>query len=433
MVKTIVLTEHNKVASVYDEDRIITDLIIERGSYQIGDIYIGIVKTLLPSINAAFISLDKLEANGFLHIKNLGHLKKNRNITNITNHLFCNETVMVQVLKAPNGRKGPTLTGEIIIKGRYLNLLPFEKGILFPKGFENHNEILHFKALFSMLKPKSMGVIFNKTALSTSSSNIVQDFYALLHEWDDICKNVNSFSAPFLVSRNGNFISKTLQKVYTEKIHKIIVDSYEGSKKIAFIINRWAKKNDVVLSIKYFNNYNLLIRDYNLDLIIYDLLQSRINLLGGGYIYIEKTEALTTIDVNSGSFNYLNNPRETILLVNRRAAKQIARHIRLRNISGVIVIDFIDMKNQQDQLDLLVYFDSLLKEDEKKPRIIQFSELGLVELTRKRECKGLIEIFYGYIRGAGDSNRNICISNIISKYSLGHTLFLETQSTYSGH
>ena len=149
--------------------------------------------------------------------------------------------------------------------------------------------------------------------------------------------------------------------MYTEKIDTIIIDSYKGSKKIASIISKMGFKRNSSLSIKYFNNYRFIIRDYNLDLIVYDLLQPRINLLGGGYIIIEKTEALTTIDVNSGSFNYLNNPRETILLVNKKAAKQIARHVKLRNISGVIIVDFIDMKQQQDQLELLLYFDSFLK------------------------------------------------------------------------
>nr|YP_001293522.1 ribonuclease E [Rhodomonas salina]ABO70837.1 ribonuclease E [Rhodomonas salina] len=428
MVKTLVLAEQNKIGSVYDNDTVITQLIIERGTYHIGDIYIGIVETVLPSINAAFIILDYSENNGFIHINNLGHLKKKTNSTNITNHLSCNSIVMVQVLKEPNGQKGPTVTGDITLRGRYLTLLPFEEDIFFSRDFESNENIVYLRLLFTLLKPKSTGILINKKAIHASINNIIQDFYSLLYEWDSICHNLNYQSAPFLISRNKNFISKVLQKVYSEKVDTILVDSKQGSKKIASTVTRWIKQKNNTLSIKYFENHNFFVRDYNLDLIVYDLLQSRINLLGGGYIIIEKTEALTTIDVNSGSFNYLNNPRETILLVNRKAAKQIARHLRLRNISGVIIVDFIDMKNQQDQLALLLHFDSFLKQDEQRPRIIQFSELGLVELTRKRQGRSLLEMFSN---SNGDLSNRSCISSIVSQSYVGHTALLDTCPIYS--
>nr|BDA98974.1 ribonuclease E [Rhodomonas sp. NIES-2332] len=428
MVKTIVLTEQNKIGSVYTNDAVITELIIERGTYQIGDIYIGIVETILPSINAAFIILDYSENNGFIHTNHLGHLSKKATITNITDHLSCNTIVMVQILKEPSGQKGPTVTGEITLRGRYLTLLPFGEDILFSRDFENHETSVHIKLLLTLLKPKSTGILIHQKAFDTDITNIIRDFYSLLYEWDIICSNINYQSPPFLISKNKNFISKILQKVYTEQVDNIIIDSYKGGRKIAATITRWGKEKNSTLLIKYFKNHNFLVRDYNLDLIVYDLLQSRVNLLGGGYIIIEKTEALTTIDVNSGSFNYLNNPRETILLVNRRASKQIARHIKLRNISGVIIVDFIDMKNQQDQLELLIYFDSFLKKDEQRPRIIQFSELGLVELTRKRQGRSLIEMFFNSYNNFSKKNY---ISSVMSETDLGHTMLLDTFSIYS--
>lgn len=431
MIKTIVLTEQNNVASVYDNEKIITDLIIERGTYKIGDIYIGIVETILSSINAAFIKLDCLENNGFIHVKNLGHLRKKHNNNNISQHLICNSIVLVQILKAPTGNKGPTVTGEIFLRGRYLNVLPFEESITFCKDFGNPEEMLYFKTLFSLLKTRSVGIVINKTALNTNVKNVIQDFYILLYDWDNICKNINLKPPPFLISGNDNFISKVLQKLYTDKVNHILVDSHKGSKKVASIITRWAKKKKSSLSIKYFKRYDFSIRDYNLDLIISDLLHSRINLVGGGYIVIEKTEALTTIDVNSGSFNYLNSPRRTGILINRKAAKQIARHIKLRNISGIIIIDFIDMEKQEDQLQLLIYLDSLLKQDQENPRIIQFSELGLVELTRKRQSRTLKEVFYSQPQSFFNSNSGSCITKIISNYCIGHSVFFETFYTYS--
>jgi ribonuclease E len=431
MVNTIVLTEQNKIASVYDNGQIITDLIIQRGAYQIGDIYLGIVQSVLPSINAAFIILDYSEVNGFIHLSNLGHLRKKNNSNTITNHLHPNTIVMVQVLKEPTGSKGPSVTGEISLKGRYLTLFPFENEILFSRDFENNMAIVYIKSIFALVKPKSIGILVNQIATSASLDSILQDFYSLLYEWDCICNRINLQIPPFLVSKNKNFVSKILHKLYTEKIDTIIIDSYQVSKKIASIIARWDIKRNSSLSIKYFHNYRFIIRNYNLDLIVYDLLQPRINLFGGGYIIIEKTEALTTIDVNSGSFNYLNNPRETVLLVNKRAAKQIARHVKLRNISGVIIVDFIDMKQQQDQLELLLYFDSFLKEDEQRPKIVQFSELGLIELTRKRGGRSLTEMFFSQPRKINEYNQNAYISNVVARYSPGHSLFLDTFVIYS--
>ena len=143
MAKTVVLNEQNKIASIYENDKVITDLKIERGTYQIGDIYLGIVESILPSINAAFVILEHSEANGFIHLNNLGHLRKDNNNMNITHHLSCHSVVIVQILKEPTGHKGPTITGDISLKGRYLTLLPFGKGISFSKNFGNHQEAVY--------------------------------------------------------------------------------------------------------------------------------------------------------------------------------------------------------------------------------------------------------------------------------------------------
>jgi ribonuclease E len=393
MFKTIVIAEQNKIASVYDKNEVITDLIVERGIYQVGDIYLGVVETILSSINAAFILLDLVERNGFIHVGNLGHLRKNKDNKNIAASLSSQSFVIVQILKEPSPNKGPSVTGVVTLKGRYITIIPFRDKISSTTSIEEDDGIQYTKALIILLKPKKIGIIVDKMARKASFNSIIQDFYTLLYQWDLIGKKTHSNAAPCLISSSKNFISKIMQKVYNHRVNNITVDSYRGAKKIASKINKWSDYNHVVLSIKYYSNHNFLIRNYNLDLVIYKLLQPRINLLKGGYIMIEKTEALTTIDVNSGSFNYLSNPRETILLVNRKAAKQIARQLNLRSISGLIVIDFIDMKYQKDQLELLLYFDSFLRKDSGNPKIIQLSELGLVELTRKRQSQSLSDLF----------------------------------------
>ena len=430
-MKTLVLSEQSKVASIYDNNIVITDLVIERGVYHIGDIYIGVVETILPSINAAFVILNNFESNGFMHINELGHLRRNKDSRSIVNNLENKSTVMVQILKEPSGKKGPSVTGDITLRGRYLNLLPFNEIVSSVKGLEENNDTQYLKALVSLLKSKPLGIVIKKMTSSSALENILRDFYTLWYEWDLVCKNKNNCKPPALISKNKNFIHKVLQKFYTNKVNNVIVDSYEGAKRAAFIIDSWFQCNTINLSIKYFKHSNFFICDYNLDLIIYDLLQPRVNLLGGGYIFIEQTEALTTIDVNSGSFNHLNNPRETILLVNRKAAKQISRHLRLRNISGLIVVDFIDMKYQEDQLELLVYFDSLLKQDNEKAKIIQLSELGLVELTKKRQGKNLSDIFLYNTDNSSDLFHNNLSDDMKELNFVFHSLSLQTFSLYS--
>nr|BDA97712.1 ribonuclease E [Rhodomonas sp. NIES-698] len=429
MVKTIVIKEKTKIACIYDENQSVTDLIFEREESQVDDIYVGIIESILPSVNAAFINLGAIEGNGFIHLKNLGYLQKKHNSKNIRDHIFTNSNAILQVLKAANNRKGPTLTGEITIKGRYMSLIPFKKKIVFSHNFDNSRSLIYLRNILFLLKPKSIGLYIHKSAKFTSLENIIQEFYTLLHKWNSTYLNSRRSVYPLLVSKRDNFIYKILKKFYNNGNYNVIVDSFQASKKVASIINNWKKNNNLSLSVKYFTKHNFLVRNYNLDLIIYNLLQSRINLNGGGYIVIEKTEALTTIDVNSGSFNYLNNPRETMLLVNKKASKQIAKHLQLRNISGVIIIDFIDMKNQEDQLNLLIYFEFLLHQDKQKTKIIQFSELGLVELTRKREYKSVKELFHPEF--FYDLKKNVCISKVVANSSFGHSLFLENAVLYS--
>nr|ASO75903.1 ribonuclease E [Storeatula sp. CCMP1868] len=386
---------------------------------KVGDIYIGIVESILPSLNAAFVVLNHFENNGFMHLNN--KKKKNKKYSII---------IMIYLnFKEPSGKKGPSVRGDIILQGRYLNLSPFNQGTFFINNIEQNYELQYLKAIFSLLRAESLGLIVKSFTLYVALEKIIQDFYTLLYEWDFICKNKENCFPPYLISKHRNFISNVLQKIYTDKINNIVVDSYQGAKKVAFIIEKWSMDNNSTFSIKYFNSPNFLVYDYNLDLIIYDLLQPRVNLVGGGYIFIEKTEALTTIDVNSGSCNYLNNPRETIFLVNCKAAKQIAKNIKLRNISGLIIIDFIDMQYQKDQLKFLLYFDSLLQKDNEKTKIVQLSELGLVELTRKRQGKTLSDVFASNVHQSFSllcEDYNLELSN----FSFQH-VFLDGVSIYS--
>lgn len=390
-IKSLVISEKDRVACIYKSNKIITDLLIQNGNYQIGDIYIGVISKILLGINAAFIVLDNYDSSGFIHFNDLENLKRIKNTNNVIKILQFKSPIMVQILKEANNNKVPSLTGEITLRGRYLNIIPFNESISYKVRSKKNSDLQYLKAILYLIKPSHVGISIKTLSIFVKLEFVIQDLYSLIHDWDVICKKQNNLVPPCLISNRKNFVYQILRKFYHNNIKNIVVDSYKAAKQTALLVNQWSNISNT--SIQYFNCSNFFVSHYHLDLVIYDLLQPRVNLVGGGYIIIEKTEALTIIDVNSGSFNHSDNPRDTILLVNQKAAQQIAKHLRLRNISGLVIIDFIDMFSQEDQHNLLTYFNSLLQCDTEKAKIIQFSELGLVELTRQRQGQNLLDIF----------------------------------------
>ena len=227
-----------------------------------------------------------------------------------------------------------------------------------------------------------------------SEDAIIEDLEYLQRRWENIQEEVSNTRAPALLNRDDDFIQRVLRDMYSTDVNRIVVDSHRGLKRVKQHLLTWNNsKLPPGVSIDHHNETQPILEYFRVNAAIREALKPRVDLPSGGYVIIEPTEALTVIDVNSGSFTRSATARETVLWTNCEAATEIARQLRLRNIAGVIIVDFIDMDSRRDQLQVLEQFNKALRQDKARPQIAQLSELGLVELTRKRQGQNIYELF----------------------------------------
>ena len=394
MPKQIVIAEQHRTAAVFSEDQI-QELIVATGSYQVSDIYLGSVENVLPGIDAAFVNLGDNERNGFLHAADLGPLKLKRMAGSITELVAPNQKVLVQVMKEPTGNKGPRLTGKITLPGRYLVLMPYGRGVNLSRRINNEEERHRLRALGILIKPPGMGLLVRTEAEGVSEDSIIEDLESLKKSWDSIQEEAQTTRPPALLNRDNDFVQRVLRDAYTSDVNRIVADSQSGTQRIKQQLSNWSEEDRVPsgVLVDQHRDSTPVLEYFRVNAAIREALKPRVDLPSGGYIIIEPTEALTVIDVNSGSFTRSATARETVLWTNCEAAIEIARQLRLRNIAGVIVVDFIDMDSFRDKKHVLEQFERALKADKARPQISQLSELGLVELTRKRQGQNIYELF----------------------------------------
>ena len=388
MPQQIVIAEHLRIAALLTDERI-DELIVAQGSYQIGDIFLGTVENVLPGIDAAFVNIGESEKNGFIHVNDLGPLRLKKATTGITELLEPRQKVLVQVMKEPTGSKGPRLTGNIALPGRYLVLQPYGQGVNISRRISTESERNRLRALGVLVKPPSTGLLIRTEAEDISEEFLIDDLENLLKHWELIQQASDSCTPPILLNRDEDFIHRILRDNIGQNVTQIVVDNTEAIGRVKNFLGKDSKE----LAIELHSDSQNILEKYRVISAINDALKPRVNLPSGGYIIIEPTEALTVIDVNSGSFTRSANSRETVLWTNCEAAIEIARQLKLRNIGGVIIIDFIDMDTRRDQLQLLEHFTSAINGDSARPQIASLTELGLVELTRKRQGQNIYELF----------------------------------------
>jgi ribonuclease E len=393
MPKQIIIAEQHRIGAVFGEDQI-QELVVATGQHQVSDIYLGIVENVLPGIDAAFINIGDPSRNGFIHVTDLGPLRLRRSSGSITELLAPQQKVLVQIMKEPTGNKGPRLTGNVSLPGRYVVLIPFGKGVNLSRRIRSEGERNRLRALAVLAKPAGMGLLVRTEAEDTTEEAILEDLEQLQKQWEIVQQDANSTRAPALLNRDDDFIQRVLRDMYSADVNRIVVDSEQGLKRVKQTLVGW---NDGQLPqgvvVDKHRERQPILEYFRVNAAIREALKPRVDLPSGGYIIIEPTEALTVVDVNSGSFTRSTTSRETVLWTNCEAATEIARQLRLRNIAGVIIIDFIDMDYRKDQLQVLEHFNKQLRVDKARPQIAQLSELGLVELTRKRQGQNIYELF----------------------------------------
>ena len=381
--KKIVIAERDNIAALL-ENKKVTDFFIQRGDVLLGDVYMSTVDNILPSIDAAFVNVgtDKM---GFLHAEDVmgkGSLK---------DKLSPKQKLVVQVVKEPTGHKGPRVTTEISLPGRFLVLMPYEPGVSVSKKIENSKERARLKAIVNLIKPVGVGVIIRTEAEGQSEADIQEDLEILLEKWNNIITSSETLDAPSLIYRDQDLLYKVIREACTEDVSEIIVDTPFALSRVQTILQNWHIAKGVKVTLYKGTEPLLIAMDIHKE--IKAALNVKVNMPSGGYLFIQQTEALTVIDVNSGKFVSSATQDETILKTNIEAVHEIARQLRLRNIGGMVIIDFIDMTSRADKLAMLEELEIALEADKAKPQVGQLSDLGLVEPTRHRQGQSLAEIF----------------------------------------
>lgn len=381
--KKIIIAERDNIAAIM-EGKKVQEFFVHRGDVLLGDIYLATVENILPSIEAAFVNVG-VDRMGFLHAQDVigkGALK---------DKLSPKQKLVVQVTKEPTGHKGPRVTTEISLPGRFLVLIPNETGINVSRKIENIKEKARLKSIVNLLKPVGVGVIVRTEAAGQSESDIQEDLEVLLEKWSNIVSSADSLTPPSLISRDQDLLYRVLREACTDDISEIVVDTAFAMNRVQQLLQNWRMSRNIKVTLYKGNEPLLIATDVHKE--IKAALQTKVNMPSGGYLFIQTTEALTVIDVNSGKFTSSATQDETILRTNREAVTEVARQIRLRNIGGMIIVDFIDMTSRVDKLAILEEFELAIEKDKSKPQIGQLSDLGLVELTRHRQGQSLFELF----------------------------------------
>lgn len=402
----IAITEDGKLAEFFldtpDKER------------NVGDIYLGKIGKVIPGIRAAFIDLG-FPQDAFLHFSDIGSsldeyasiigddsdieeddeddeeeiTQPNYNRSNNRNpNLERGQDIIVQITKEPVGNKGFRVTSKVSIPGRYLVLIPFEKKIGLSKKIYNPKEKRRLRSIVKSTLPKGFGIIIRTVAAGQDDNLILDDLNTLIKTWNEIQSKLKSTKSPLILHKDVSTTSSVVRDLFKEDISKVIIDS----KKIYKDIKSYVDDTSPEFSdkIELFNSDQPLFDVFNIEKQIEESLQRKVWLKNGGYIIIEPTEAMTVVDVNSGKYAKHKDQEVNSLNTNLESAKEIVRQIRLRDIGGIIVIDFIDLYDDKNRKRLFEEVKKEFKNDRAKSTILPVSEFGLVEITRQRVRQNII-------------------------------------------
>jgi len=401
----------NRVALL--EDNELAEIYIERSGTErmIGNIYRGIVRSVLPGMQAAFVDIG-YEKNAFLYAGDVIAKKEYFEEDEETEHdlkgcsiedlLSAGQELTVQVIKEPIGSKGPRVTTNITLPGRHLVLLPNADYTGVSRRIENEAERAKLKNIAEKLKPDGMGLIVRTASEGKEEEDFIEDLKFLLKLWDSIRQKEQSGKVPRCIYKDLNLVYRTVRDMFTKDIDKFVINDRQQYEKVLEIVEMISPS--LKQRVEYFNRDYDLFEYYQLESKIARALSRKVWLKCGGYLVIDRTEALTVIDVNTGKFTGGNNLEETVLKANLEAVVEIAKQVRLRDIGGIIIIDFIDMHEHEHQQMVLDALKQALKKDRTRTTVVGMTGLGLIEMTRKKvkqELSTVLNVDCPYCGGTG--------------------------------
>jgi ribonuclease G len=395
----------------------------ESDNRMVGGIYKGRIKNLDPGLKAAFVDIG-YSKNAFLHYwdmlpaaadssvevvrvnkkKNAEPRKQEPTVKDIPNLYPPGSEIVIQVTKGPIGTKGPRTTTNLSIPGRYLILTPFSDGCGISRKIEDQQERKRLKTLINELTiPEGMGVIVRTAGEGKKARYFVRDLHLLLKKWEEIQRKMENDRAPACLYQEPDIVERTVRDFLTEDIDRVLIDNEADFKRTQDLVSLISSRSRG--KIAYYKDSIPVFERYNIERQIEQTFQRRVQLPSGGEIVIDETEALIAIDVNTGSHKSRSgDEKNTIFQVNMEAATEMARQIRLRNIGGLIIMDFIDMKERRHRQSVYDRMVELMSEDKAKTHILPISQLGIMQMTRQRQQESLSANIYTscpYCHGRG--------------------------------
>lgn len=416
------------------EDGQLVEIYLERPLEQrvVGNIYKGVVENVLPGMQAAFVNVG-LERNTFLYVADAvpgideyprGVPKKKRRAT-IKELLQSGQHVLVQVTKEPIGNKGARVTRHITLPGRLVVLMPTVDHVGVSRRIADEGERKRLRKLAAELRPKQMGVIVRTVATGCKAEELQADIDFLAKLWKGIQRKERRAKAPSLVHRDLDLVDRVIRDLVDDSVDRLIVDDVEQYRRVLDLLSATAPH--LKERVHIYQQRQPIFDTFGLEVELEKALRRRVWLKSGGYLIFDQTEALTVIDVNTGRYVGSTNLADTVLKTNLEAADEIAHQLRLRNIGGIIIIDFIDMSSNDHQKQVLQRLEQALKLDKTKTSILGLTQLGLVEMTRQKVRQNISEVLQKpcpYCEGTGQ---------VLHEEVLGYKIELELHRYFQTH
>jgi ribonuclease G len=428
MQKLIVadVNPHEARVALLEDGKLVEVQLETRGQERlVGNIYKGRVANILPGMQAAFVDIG-LNKNAFLYAGDIlvdesdFYFPENSDgeepsrpkldVPNIRDILNQNQEIMVQVLKQPGGTKGARVTTHITLPGRLVVLMPTVNHVGVSRRIENEEERERLKEMVESIKPKGVGVIVRTVAEGCSAEHIENEIKFLYRLWEKIQQKADFLSSPRLIHAEETLLFRTVRDMFTEDVEQFIINDSDYFNKVQAVVNIVAP--EMKGKVCFFESDQNIFDYYDIETKIEKALERKVWIKNGCYLVIDETEALTVIDVNTGKYIGEDNLQDTILNANIEAAQEIAKQLRLRDISGIIVIDFIDMDNAENKQKVVDALTEALRVDRVKTNVLGMTELGLVEMTRKKTRRKVSALTQTTCPTCGGSGRVYNLENM---------------------